>query len=66
MTICLNGKDKSVPEGTTLEGMLDLLKLKKKSIVIELNQRVISSDAFESTHLNDRDTLEIVHFVGGG
>ncbi len=47
----------------------ELLKSKNLSanrVAVEYNGQIISRENFNSTFLNDGDTLEIVHFVGGG
>jgi sulfur carrier protein len=34
--------------------------------VVELNRNIVSRETHASTQLKEGDTLEIVHFVGGG
>ena len=66
MTICLNGEKHEVPEGVTLQGMVQTLELTKKSVVVELNRKVIAKSELPTTKLHENDTVEIVQFVGGG
>lgn len=66
MLIRLNGIKKEVPEGTTVESLIQLFQLGKKSVVFELNQQVVNRNSYSLTQLKENDTLEIVHFVGGG
>ena len=66
MTICLNGVRRFVPDGATLEKMVEHFLLKKKSVVVELNRKVIDRNALHATRLHENDTVEVVHFVGGG
>jgi sulfur carrier protein len=35
-------------------------------IAVELNEKIVSKKDYETTILQDSDSLEIVHFVGGG
>lgn len=35
-------------------------------IAVELNGEILPKASYETTLLTDADTLEIVHFVGGG
>lgn len=35
-------------------------------IAVELNGDILPKSAYDTTWLSDADTLEIVHFVGGG
>lgn len=66
MTICVNGTKRQIPQGTTLERLVEQFQLKTKSVVLELNQKVMDRNVFSATELKDNDTIEIVHFVGGG
>jgi len=34
--------------------------------VLELNHKVIDRTAYQAARLRENDTVEIVHFVGGG
>lgn len=64
--VCVNGAKREVPKGTTLDGLIELFQLKKKSIVLELNRKVVDRSVFSATQLKENDIIEIVHFVGGG
>lgn len=66
MIICVNGTNQEIPNGSTLADLIELFQLKKKSIALELNRKVVDRTKFADTRLQDRDTVEIVHFVGGG
>jgi thiamine biosynthesis protein ThiS len=66
MNILLNGTREELPDGTTLKGLIDRYRLKKKSVVVELNRKVVDRSTLESTEVHENDTIEIVHFVGGG
>lgn len=35
-------------------------------VAVELNGEILPKASYETTLLTDADTLEIVHFVGGG
>jgi len=66
MKIHINGEEKEVADGLNVAGLLDELQIRPGRVVIELNRTIISHEAQESTSLKEGDTLEIVHFVGGG
>ena len=66
ITIHVNGLKQDIPEGTTLEGLLSLFHLEKKSVAVECNHQVADKAAYGVTHLKDHDCIEIVHFLGGG
>ena len=64
--ISLNGEPKTVAAGLTVTQLLDELNIRPGRVVIELNRGILSREAYGSAILEDGDTLEIVHFVGGG
>lgn len=66
MTICINGNKQDVPNGTTVQQLIELFQLREKAVVCELNRKVIERSTFSEVQLKDNDALEIVHFVGGG
>ncbi len=66
MLIRLNGEEREVPEGTTLEGLVELLGLAPERLAVEHNLRVARRADWRGTELREGDKVEIVHFVGGG
>ena len=35
-------------------------------VVVELNRDILERDSYEDVPVRDGDTIELVHFVGGG
>lgn len=66
MKIRINGDIREVPSGINVEELMDLFQLAKKSVLLELNRKVLGRERFSETRLKDEDSVEIVHFVGGG
>ena len=67
VTLTVNGDRRDVPRGSTLAGLLRSLALDPRMIVVEHNRVILRDhDAFGDVPLRDGDTLELVHFVGGG
>jgi sulfur carrier protein len=64
--IVANGERRDVVEGTTLGRFLVAHGLDPALVVVERNGEILRPAAFEATVLEPGDTLEIVHFVGGG
>lgn len=63
----VNGESREVPAGTTLGALLRILELDPRMIVVERNREILRErDRFDELELMDGDTLELVHFVGGG
>lgn len=66
MTIFINGEARELEGVATLVSLLDNLKLPRQRVAIELNDRVIRKQEWETTALAENDKVEVVHFVGGG
>jgi sulfur carrier protein len=66
MKIMLNGKPHKVDSGTTIETLLNTLHLDCRQVVVECNLKIVARQRQADTILCDGDTLEVVHFVGGG
>lgn len=64
--IQLNGQKKEIPAAITLAHLLDELKLKPERVAIEVNREIVKRDQWSSCVVQDGDSIEIVHFVGGG
>jgi thiamine biosynthesis protein ThiS len=62
----INGEPRTVPEGTTVAGLLERLELLPAMVVVERNREIVPRDAVEDVVLAPGDELELVHFVGGG
>jgi thiamine biosynthesis protein ThiS len=66
MTIQINGEKKEIASGLSIAQLLEELGIRPAGVVVELNRTVVSRDAHKDAFLQDGDTIEIVHFVGGG
>lgn len=67
MNLVINGEDyDDMPDGMTMSGLLEHLKLPSKKVAIERNREIVPKSTFDTAALNDGDVLEIIHFIGGG
>jgi len=67
VAIMLNGTPREIPVGSTVASLLDSLQLNPRLVVVERNREILRDrDAFARIELATHDTIEIVHFVGGG
>jgi len=64
--ITLNGETRQVAAGRTVAGLLADLGLHPRLVVVEHNREILDRARYESTEVRAGDTLELVHFVGGG
>ncbi|WP_078549040.1 sulfur carrier protein ThiS [Litchfieldia alkalitelluris] len=67
MELIINGEQVTVPETVnTVSMLLEHYGLEKKVVIIELNETILEKVEHQETRLEDKDRIEIVHFVGGG
>ena len=67
VVLTVNGAERRVPSGWSLTDLLASLKLDPRTVVIERNGTILRErSSFASLELAAEDSLEIVHFVGGG
>ncbi|MFJ7736352.1 sulfur carrier protein ThiS [Lysinibacillus sp. NPDC097287] len=50
----------------SIQDLLQLYELENRIVVVEVNKEIVLKKQYASLTLSDRDTIEIVHFVGGG
>jgi len=67
IALTVNGGERRIPAGWTLADLLASLDLDARTIVVEHNGTILRDrSSFTSLELTSDDSLEIVHFVGGG
>jgi sulfur carrier protein len=67
VVLTVNGTQKSVPVGWMLADLLASLELDARTVVVERNGIILRDrSSFASLGLAADDSIEIVHFVGGG
>jgi sulfur carrier protein len=66
MTVMVNGEPMELPEGLTIEGLLDQLKVRREYTAVALNREVWPKSRYAETVLKDGDRVEIVRPMGGG
>ena len=66
MQITLNGKDRELPEAATISELLDLMKVRRDAIAVEVNREIVPRARHAERALKAGDAVEIVTFVGGG
>jgi thiamine biosynthesis protein ThiS len=66
LQIIVNGEPRRFPGPATAADLLRHLGLDARTVVVELNRQIIRRPRLAETALADGDTVELVHFVGGG
>jgi thiamine biosynthesis protein ThiS len=64
--VLVNGESRRVPGPATIADLLRHLKLDPRTVVVELNRQIVRRPRLEETALSEGDSIELVHFVGGG
>ena len=64
--IQLNGDPFEIKIGTNLNDLLNKLKIQKNKVAIEVNGEIVEKNKYINLILNNKDKVEIVHFIGGG
>lgn len=62
----VNGKDRDIESGQTVHTLLESLELHPGMVVVELNKEILARDSYGDYEVQRGDTIELVHFVGGG
>lgn len=66
MTVTINGVSQQIAPGITVTQLLEAIGLDPRLIVVEYNRDILDRSVFGATELKAGDSLELVHFVGGG
>jgi len=66
LRIVVNGDERRVPGPATLLDLLAHLELDPRMVVVELNRQIVRRPRLGETSLAEGDSVELVHFVGGG
>jgi len=66
MNITLNGEKQDVPDGLTVRGLLEHLKIQTEKVAVERNLEIVRKAAYDATVLKEGDSLEVISFMAGG
>ena len=66
INIKLNGKKTNVDDQISLNKILKNLNIPTNKVAIELNKEIVNKKRLSSIKIKNNDSIEIVHFIGGG
>lgn len=66
MLIRINGQEKEIQDGLTVEALLALFNISLSGVAIDLNREIVPKRALAHTRLKNGDCVEIVRMTGGG
>ena len=64
--IKINGKNCIINPKMTLKEVIARFKIPLNKVAIELNENIIDKKKLDKIKVNNKDKIEIVHFIGGG
>lgn len=62
----VNGEFINLEHPTNLNTYLNLSGYQLSNVAVEKNGEIVPKNRYETTELNNEDTIEVVSFVGGG
>lgn len=66
MKIKINGKILELEKGISINNVILYHNVDPKTVVVELNERIIKKTDWNAISLKENDAMEIIAFVGGG
>ncbi len=66
LAIRVNGEPRQVPGGVSIAQMLRDLGVDPQRVAVERNLAVVPRSSLCDVRVEDGDSFEVVHFVGGG
>jgi len=66
MHVIVNGEERELSTGTTVRQLLVSLGLGETLVAVERNRAIVPRGQHAEAEIEPGDTIEIVHFVGGG
>jgi sulfur carrier protein len=66
ITVTLNGETRALDGPVSVSGLLVALGLEGRKVAVERNEAIVPRSRYAETWLASGDSLEIVHFIGGG
>ena len=64
--IKVNGKKLTLNQSSTLDSIVKKLNIPLNKVAIELNRKIINKKKIKNIKIKDKDSIEIVYFIGGG
>ena len=66
LTLTLNGEARELTGPATVAALLASLGFDHRKVAVERNEAIVPRSQYNATVLASGDSLEIVHFIGGG
>ncbi|MDA0691955.1 MAG: sulfur carrier protein ThiS [Nitrospinae bacterium] len=64
--LTINGEEREIHSSNTVTELVEELKIVAPNIAVAVNHQVVPRSQYPTTAVQEGDTIEIVHAVGGG
>jgi len=62
----VNGEERQIEQGSTLQKLIEELGVAEKVMAAAVNMEIVKKEQWPEHKLQERDRVELLHFVGGG
>jgi thiamine biosynthesis protein ThiS len=66
MNVIVNGRPMVLETGTTVEGLLELLRVPRQFTAVAVNREITPKSEYAAVELGEGDRVEVVRPMGGG
>lgn len=66
MQIRVNGNNSEIEPGMSIKQYLSKLQIDSAGVVVEINQKIVKKNEWETIEVKNGDVVELISFVGGG
>ena len=66
INVTINGDPHRLDSDLNLNALLRKFDIEEDKVAVEHNREIVAKSTFDRVTVKDGDTLEIVHFIGGG
>jgi sulfur carrier protein len=67
LKVTVNGKDTELEKDYTIQELLEVLKVEMAQYVtVQLNDKILLREDFDTLRVADGDAIEFLYFMGGG
>ena len=64
--IKFNGKNLLIDKSSNIDNLIKQFNIKLNNVAIEYNNKIIDKKKIKNILLKNNDSIEVVHFIGGG
>ena len=66
INVTINGAQTSIQSNTSIRNIIKSYSLNPNSIIVEINETIIEKKHYNTTILNENDSVELIRYIGGG